>query len=138
MKNLFYLKRGIRGQALVETAIILPIILFILFIMISLCFFAYDKTVFLLASNKALDAWVGIMPKTDMTEEEKEDHIKEIAQDFTDMSIFVTDVNIEVLNDSDHDTISIDVEGRFDFALPFVKNLLGSNTDLESECTFTY
>jgi hypothetical protein len=106
--------------------------------MLSVSCFIYDKTVFLLASNKALDSWIGVMSRTDMSDQEKEDKIRETVTDFTDIAVFITNEDVEITNDTNNKTIYIEVQGKFNFIVPFINDILGSNAEFESDSSFIY
>lgn len=123
-----------KGQALVETVIVLPLILFILFAIISFGIYIYDLTVFTMASNKGMDAMLGALGNSEITD--KELYAEERAEQFAGIAIFVDDIRADVYDDGA--SISVNVEGDFNFILPFMNEIFGDIFLINSECTYIY
>lgn len=127
---------GEKGQSLVETVIVLPLILLILFSIISVGFYVYDLTVFTMASNKGLDARLGVIANPDITEKDK--LVEEKAEKFAEVAIFVDNIKASSYDDPESKTVTVYVEGDFKCILPFVNDIFKDSFHIKSNCAYVY
>lgn len=127
---------AVKGQSMAETAIVLPLILLILFAMISVGLYIYDLTVFTMASNKGLDARIGAVANSEITD--KDIAAEEKAKDFAEVAVFVEDIKVSSTDDQDNNMITVTVEGEFRCILPFINEIFKENFHLKSVCSYIY
>lgn len=139
MKNLFknIIKQN-RGQALLETAMILPIIFIIIYGMIGISSYIYDKSVYVLASSKALDMGIGMLGRDDLTEDEKTSIIEETAMNSINIALFTSDSTVDVTHDTSEGKLAVEVKSKFTFILPFIEEIFEDDLELKSESTYIY
>ena len=130
-----------KGQALVETAIVLPIIIFCIFAMISFGIYFFDMSVMLYACNKAIDKGVGNLSGAILTEDE-ERTIKLTAQNATGCLLMASDVDVEVVNeptqiDGEH-MLKVRLSSDFKCVLPFLSELFKNHDVLKVESFYVY
>ncbi len=137
-----------RGQSALETAITLPIILFVLYAMISLGIYIYDHSVLLLAANKATDTGIGILSRQDINENEKELLIEEAARNFITSGIFLEEPDGEaglpelaLITETDLEgerRLSVTVIRKFNCGLPFVNEIFKDHLIIKAESFYIF
>lgn len=136
---------GNKGQSLVETAITLPLVLLLILSMISIGLFIYDKTVMVLAANKALDTAVGLLADREFNQDEIE-KIEQSARDMVGTGIFMSICENEYGEQVfqyegstyNEGVIEIKIVRQYDCILPFVAEILGDNTRMEAQSRYVY
>lgn len=137
-----------KGQSALETAVILPFILFILFAVISLGIYIYDHSVLLLAANKATDTGIGILSIDDMSDSEKEIKIEEAARNFVNSGIFLEEPDasdglpeLALISEADENgerKLSVTVIRRFNCGLPFVNDIFRDKMIIKAQSTYIF
>jgi hypothetical protein len=106
--------------------------------MLSVGVYIYDKTVFILASEKAIDSWIGIMSQGN---DAANTAATDTATDFTNNTIYVKNIVVTVTeptNDNGNQEVDAQITGEFDFVVPFVNDILGSKIELDSDASYIY
>lgn len=112
-----------KGQATVELAIILPIILLLIMIIIYAGIFTFSKSAVLLATHEGGREGLMIW-NTDKTQEEKEEHIRKQIADSLSVLPNGEESTIYV-NDDQKGGLTINVTYYFKLNLPFLKDITG-------------
>ena len=76
-----------QGQSLIEFALVLPLVLMLIFAVLSFGFLVYDKIIIVLAASQAADRAGEIMGDTALSLEEKEAEIQAVATAFLSYGI---------------------------------------------------
>ncbi len=141
-----------RGQSLVEAAVIMTIIILILSAMLSIGLYIYNMTVFVTASNKALDKGVSILTGDkpeysdgiDDNELSDDDiyNIKQTALNALNIKVLVSEMDEEDVlvtteeMDSDNEILlTVEITGSFNSGLPVAGVII---PQLKYKCTYTY
>ena len=127
--------QGKKGQAMIETALVLPLVLMLFFGIIVMGIYIYDMTVFVYASNKALDHGVGMLTETCLTDEQKEE-IEEKALDAAGTALFIQGVEAYAVTNSTAEEITLTVKVKADFVgnLPFTERI----AEVKAESSYVY
>lgn len=132
-----------KGQAMVEAAIAIPIILLFLFGCIVIGTFVYNKAVVFLAANRGVDAGVGYLYDSSMSVEEMEEKMLETAQNMAKLCMFVSDepmVTTTVLHSNDQTEIllSVSVQQIMDFELPLPEDMVRQLSEINATSEFIF
>lgn len=134
--------RKSKGQAMVEAAVVLPIILFILFAFISAGLFVYDNIVMEFASNKGLDTAVGLYSGSDYSNDDRAEIVSAVKNAYN-VRIFATEAEVEVPAPQvdtvgKKTTITVKVTSTFNCNVPLIGELFKDKNTLKSQNTFIY
>jgi len=117
--------RGNReGQALTETALVLPILLLLIMATITFSIMIYVKTLVVLSSSQACRVGASIYNDDTMTLTEKEDKIRTTAYYYLGNGISGTNRSVDISSDGIY--IKVKVTYNYTLILPFVKEILGN------------
>lgn len=146
-----YLRNNI-GQSLVEAALTLSLTIVILFSMIAAGLYVYDMSVFVYATNKALDKGVGMLSGNkpeyhdgidgnELTGDDKA-KIKETALNSLSIRVFTEDiteddvlVTTEEISGDNEVKLKVKITGTYQFGIPLVDVVF---PQLKYECTYIY
>ncbi len=125
-----------KGQSILETALVLPLVLFIVLGMITLGIYIYDLTLFTLGANKSLDTAVGLLGKDDYDSYRIESKAESEGKNFIGNSIFVTSPSVNV--DVGGSQVTVTIKGTFDCKLPLVSGLLSKIAKLDVRSVYVH
>ena len=129
MRRISNMLRNKKGQSLVETALVLPLVLLILTGVLTFGIYIYDMMVFSLASSKAVVAGVG-------TSTNKEAAMRKTAKESIGCAIFVKSTSIKTSVGSDK--LTVNIQGDFNFVLPYIRDIIGSSPKVKSTSVCFY
>lgn len=134
------------GQALMEAVIVLPLVLIIIFGIISFGIYIFDKSIILLSCTKAMDHSIGMLQREDITEGEKVDKVLDVAKKYADLGIFLQAVDNgeepeEIIYsdvENDEKVITVCVRRKFVCPLPLMDTFFGDNVVIEESNSYAY
>jgi len=127
-----------RGQATVELAIILPILLIIVMMVIYAGIFTFSKSVVLLAAHSGGREGMLIWNKQSYTQEEKEAQIK-LAIERVLVSLPEGDNADIYISDDGHGIVNVIVTYYFQLNLPFLEEITGYDAvPIRTEVVYRY
>jgi Flp pilus assembly protein TadG len=116
-----------KGQATIELAIILPIILLFVMLIIYAGIFTFSKSAVLLATHEGGREGLMIKGFTIYTQEQKEEKMKEAINKM--VATLPNGANTDiVIHDDNAGIFTIDVTYYFKLNLPFLEQITGYNT----------
>lgn len=125
-----------KGQSLVEFIIILPLVLFLIFAVLSFGFLVYDKMIVVLAASQAADRAGEILNDTALTLEQKEADINSVANSFLNYGISKKNDDVDLTFDTDKVTVEVGFD--YTFILPFLEDIVGDRKELAVKYKATY
>lgn len=135
------LQKDEKGQALVETAITLPVLLMVIFAIIVFGIYFLNMSVMLYATNRALDEGIGKLSGETLNEEDKK-HMEETAKNAAGSMLLVSNIEVEVSNDSgeteEENILKVKMSGEFKCMLPFLENIFEDLKVLKVESFYVY
>lgn len=120
------LKYNEEGQAVLETAIVLPVILMLLMIGITVCLLIYSQIIVTMSASNGARYGASIWTDDSMTRPEKEEEIKNVALKMVKDSLTGKERRYDI---SENDgMLKVSVEYDFDIFLPFVGLVIENET----------
>lgn len=132
----FNLLKDNRGQSLVEFALVLPLIILLIFAILSFGFLVYDKMIVVLASSQAADKAGELINDNTLTLEEKEAEIKLVANSFLNYGISKKNNDVDLAFDADN--VVVTAQFTYTFILPFLEDIIGDEKELLVKYKSTY
>lgn len=136
MRKLCRIKRCVKeekGQAMLETALILPVLLLILIGIITCGMLLYSKIVVTLAASQSARLGATLYSKEEMQTSVADEKIRDMANSYLSGLASGSTINIEADEALDGEAtgeeerqISVTVDHTFSLPLPFVDKILGS------------
>ena len=109
------------GQAMLETAIVLPLVLMIILFMVSTGMFIYSKIIVVQAASFAARSGSDILTRNELSEDEMIEKIKDNAKSIVDNALSPDNETIEV--EIEDQILTVEVIYDFPLVLPFVSDL---------------
>jgi len=134
MKIEFFKK--MQGQSLIEFALVLPLVLMLIFAVLSFGFLVYDKIIIVLAASQAADRAGEIMGDTALSLEEKEAEIQAVATAFLSYGISKKEDDVDIFIEDKK--VTVKVSFIYTFILPLLNDILGDTTQLPVKYEATY
>lgn len=126
------------GQALVETALVLPIILLIVMGVLTFGMIIYVKMLVVLSSSQAAKVASSIYNDTTLTGDQKVHQIQSTAYTYLSNGISGTDRSADIIVDDYMGTISVKVTYNYKMILPLLGDIFGTKTKIPLSYTSTY
>ena len=127
---------GEKGQAALETALVLPVILLIVMGVLTFGLMIYVKTLVVLSSSQAAKVGAYIYNDPTLTWEEKEEKIRATAYSFLSNGISGTDRSVTIKADGIN--ITVKVTYNYKLIFPLLGEVLGSRAYIPLEYESTY
>lgn len=125
MRTFFYKEEG---QALTETALVLPIILLLIMGAITFGMLIYAKTLVVLSSSQGARVGASIYNDPTMTLEEKEEKIRTTVYYYLGNGISGTDRSVSISTDGT--MITVKVTYNYQLILPLLGEIFGEKTKI--------
>lgn len=125
-----------RGQSLVEFVLVLPLVLLLIFAILSFGFLVYDKMIVVLAASQAADKAGELLNDETLTLEEKNAEIKLVANSFLNYGISKKNNDVDLVFDTDK--VTVNVKFVYTFILPLLGDIIGKDKELEVKYGATY
>ncbi|MFZ5353635.1 MAG: TadE/TadG family type IV pilus assembly protein [Bacillota bacterium] len=122
------LLRNNKGQALAETALILPVLLLVVLAALTVGLMIYQKMVVVLASSQAARVGASIYNDPSLTADEKTAKINTTAYFYLGNGLSGTDRSVDIW--SDGTIIKVKVTYNFKFIFPLVGEIVGHRTTI--------
>lgn len=128
-----------KGQSLVEFILVLPVVLILVFGVLSFGFLVYNKMIVVLAASQAADRAGEVFNDDSYTLEEKEQEIKLVANSFLDFGISKKDNDVDLIIDTDTmKNVTVEAKFNYTFILPLLGDVLGDRTEVPVSYRATY
>ncbi|MCR5254801.1 MAG: pilus assembly protein [Acetatifactor sp.] len=125
-----------KGQSLVEYLIVLPLVLMLIFVVLSFGMLIYDRIIVVYASAQSAEFGKEILRRRELTLEEKDAEIRRTAEEFTSYLIFCKD-KVNVIN-YDSEKIVVEVKATYTFILPLLNEILNGAFEVPISYKTTY
>jgi len=138
MLKLLKLYQNQKGQAALELAIILPILLLIIMFIIYIGIFAFSKSVVLIAAHEGGREGLQIWNVSSINQEEKEQRMQSaVLRTLT--ALPGGDGSEVIVDDDENGKITIQVTYYFSLNLPFLEEITGyDDVPVRSEVSYRY
>lgn len=130
-----------KGQAMMETAFAIPILLTLIFGIITIGTFIYDKSVIHMAANRGIDSAIGTMYDPDMDDGTRISKMEETAKNYAKQVIFTKaepTVDASISDNGNEVEMKVNVKADFYLELPLVSDMFKDALSLEQTAEFTY
>jgi hypothetical protein len=120
-----------KGQAVVEAAIVIPLMLTFFFGSFMFASFFFDRMIVMYAVGNAINEGMGIAPEPGITIQDIENRMESKGAELLQYSLFLTDKTLEATVEFPEDGIAsfeVTSRARFRLKLPFVDNLLDNES----------
>ncbi len=123
-----------KGQSLVEFVIVLPIVLMLIFAVLSFGLFIYDRIIVVLsasiAAERATELETRIIP---LTPEEKDQDVRSVANAYLSYAMSVDDSKVSITYTESN--VIVKVNCKFTFILPLLDDILRGINEIPIEYT---
>lgn len=126
-----------KGQAVVELAASLFLLIMLVFGMISVGCYIYDKNVFNFAVNKALDRAIAVSMSGNLNTNDQNE-IKNLAVNYVNGRVFTSDPVVNLTIDSSNREITLSIESNYNCFVPYFTEIFGNNPKVSEKSTYKY
>ena len=125
-----------KGQSLVEFIIILPMVLMLIFVVMSFGILIYDRIIVVYASSLSAEFGKEYLKNPTLTLEEKDQEMRRVAENYIQYLVFCKDEKVDI--QYDEEKFAVDISATYTFILPLLDEILNGALDVPIKYKTTF